>query len=276
METKKLTPEQIYEIEELANQEILKAPNVSHDEMPIEDAKKMGAIAFFGDKYGEKVRVLTAGPSIEFCGGTHVSNLGFIGSIRIISEGSIGSNIRRIEALTGDNAYHSYVKDRAELKNISESLKTTVPELPQKINSMNETIKELNSKVKTMRSEYLNALSSTYAGESDNDYFVIRHDNVTPDDLRILANGIKEIRKSAIVCCVGLNEEKNKAGLCVTVSKDLVDKGANASEIAADAVKLLGGGTAKNADLALGGGQNVNNIDEALTLLEKACKGFFK
>ena len=76
-----LTPEQISEIERLSNEQIISAANVTHLEMPIEDAKKMGAIAFFGDKYGEKVRVLTAGPSIEFCGGTHVDNLGFIGSI---------------------------------------------------------------------------------------------------------------------------------------------------------------------------------------------------
>lgn len=269
-----LTNEQLAEIEKLANEQVISAPDVTHVEMPIDEAKKMGAIAFFGDKYGEKVRVLTAGPSIEFCGGTHVSNLGFIGSIRIISEGSIGSNIRRIEALTGDNAYEAYVHDRETLKNLSDSLKSTVNELPQKISSMTDQIKDLNSKVKAMRAEYLNALSKTYAGESDNKYIVVRHDNVTPDDLRILANGIKDELKSAIVCCVGLNDEKNKAGLCVSVSKDLVEKGANASEIAIEAVKLLGGGTAKNAELALGGGQNVDKIDEALELLEKAAQSF--
>ena len=270
-----LTPEQISEIERLSNEQIISAANVTHLEMPIEDAKKMGAIAFFGDKYGEKVRVLTAGPSIEFCGGTHVDNLGFIGSIRIISEGSIGSNIRRIEALTGDNAYHSYVHDREILKNIADSLKATVKELPVKIKSMNDTIKELNSSVKKMRTEFLNALVSTYVADAKDGCLVFRRDNMTPDDLRILANGIKN-ELSGIVCIVGLNDEKTKAGICVSVSNEFIEKGANASTIASNAVKLLGGGTAKNSELAIGGGQNVDKIDEALISLQSSCDSFLK
>ena len=190
-----LSKEELSEIERLANEQLISGVNVTHIEMPIEEAKKLGAIAFFGDKYGEKVRVLTAGPSIEFCGGTHVDNLGFIGSIRIVSEGSIGSNIRRIEALTGDRAYQSYV-----------------------------------------------------------------------------ASGILAEVNPLIVCSVGLNKDKNKAGLCVAVSKDLIESGINASEIASNGVKLLGGGTAKNAGLALGGGQNIEKIDEALIALEQNCK----
>ena len=271
-----LTPEQLAEVEEIANQEILKAPDVTHQEMPIEEAKKMGAIAFFGDKYGERVRVLVAGPSIEFCGGTHVSNLGFIGSIRIVSEGSIGSNIRRIEALTGDNAYHSYVHDRETIKNLSDTLKSTPAELPAKISALAENVKSLTNQVKKARTDMLKSLVSTYAAQAGDKSLITRHDDATPDDLRVLASGIRDELKSGIVCIVGLNDEKNKAGLCVTVSKDLVEQGANASEIAADAVKLLGGGTAKNAELALGGGQNVDKIDEAIELLKASCEKFLK
>ena len=271
-----LSEEQLKEVEEIANQEIILAPNVTHEEMPIEEAKKMGAIAFFGDKYGERVRVLVAGPSIEFCGGTHVSNLGMIGSIRIVSEGSIGSNIRRIEALTGDNAYHSYVQDRETIKNLSDSLKSTPAELPTKVSALSENIKSLTNQIKKARGEMLKSLVSTYAAAAGDKTLITRHDDATPDDLRVLATGIREELKSGIVCIVGLNEEKNKAGLCVTVSKDLVEQGANASEIAADAVKLLGGGTAKNAELALGGGQNVDKIDEAIELLKASCEKFLK
>lgn len=271
-----LTDEQLAKVEEIANQEIILAPDVTHEEMPIEEAKKMGAIAFFGDKYGERVRVLVAGPSIEFCGGTHVSNLGMIGSIRIVSEGSIGSNIRRIEALTGDNAYRSYVKDRSTLKNLADSLKSTPAELPAKIAAMSDSVKDLTSKIKKARTDMLHSLVSTYAAQAGDKTLITRHDDATPDDLRVLATGIRDELKSGIVCIVGLNDEKNKAGLCVTVSKDLVEQGANASEIAADAVKLLGGGTAKNAELALGGGQNVDKIDEAIELLKASCEKFLK
>ncbi len=267
-----LSKEELSEIERLANEQLISGVNVTHIEMPIEEAKKLGAIAFFGDKYGEKVRVLTAGPSIEFCGGTHVDNLGFIGSIRIVSEGSIGSNIRRIEALTGDRAYQSYVEDQNKLKSLADSLKSTVPELPQKIHSMTDQIKMLNGEVKSMRSEYLSSLSKTYSKDINEKYFVFRHDNMSPDDLRNLASGILAEVNPLIVCSVGLNKDKNKAGLCVAVSKDLIESGINASEIASNGVKLLGGGTAKNAGLALGGGQNIEKIDEALIALEQNCK----
>ncbi|HAS12553.1 MAG TPA: alanine--tRNA ligase, partial [Acidimicrobiaceae bacterium] len=97
-----VTPEQIAEIEDLANHEILANPEARHYETSMEEARALGAIAFFGDKYGERVRVLEAGPnSIELCGGTHVSRLGDIGPVKIVSETSIGSNLRRIEAVAG-------------------------------------------------------------------------------------------------------------------------------------------------------------------------------
>jgi alanyl-tRNA synthetase len=267
-----VTPEQLDEIERLANDEIIKDPDVTHNEMPIEEAREMGAIAFFGDKYGDRVRVLVAGPSIEFCGGTHVHRLGFIGPIRITSEGSIGSNIRRIEAITGDIAIDSFVEDRKILRTLSGELKSTPDELVDKVSSIAQQLKDMQKELKAIKSAHLVSLAKEYATQSENSIVSIRHDGVTPDDLRTLCVAVRDQLGSAIVAAVGLNDDKSKAGICVVVSKDKVDTGANASEIVADAVKILGGGTAKNAELVVGGGQNVDAIDEAFDALKSSLQ----
>jgi alanyl-tRNA synthetase len=267
-----VTPDQLDEVERLANETVISDADATHEEMPIEDAKKMGAIAFFGDKYGEKVRVLVAGPSIEFCGGTHVDRLGFIGPIRIISEGSIGSNIRRIEAITGDSALASFAHDRIILRELSTELKSTPDELGYKVNSLQSQLKELSKEVKALRSQQLASLVPSFADKADNGVVIIRYDNATPDDLRTLSVGVRDVLGSALVGAIGLNDDKSKVGICVVVSSDNVAKGADASDIVKDAVTLLGGGTAKNAELVVGGGQNVAVIDEAAVALEKSLR----
>jgi len=265
-----VTPEQLREIEEISNLEVIKDPIVTHEEMGIEDAKKMGAIAFFGDKYGDKVRVLVAGPSIEFCGGTHVDTLGFIGPIRITSEGSIGSNIRRIEAVTGDNAYRAFVQDRILLETISSSLKTPILEVLPKVGQLISEVKDLTKQNKEFKQSAIKGQASKFAAQAENSIVAIKFDGASPDDLRTLAFAIRDELKSGAVGIVGLNEDKTKAGICVAISKDLVSAGANAAEIAKDAVALLGGGTAKNADFVVGGGQNVEKADDALNVLKSS------
>lgn len=260
--------EQLEQIERLANEQIIADHKVTHEEMPIEDAQQMGAIAFFGDKYGDRVRVLVAGPSIEFCGGTHVNSLGFIGPIRIVSEGSIGSNIRRIEAITGDVALESFNKDRAVIRELSSELKSTPEELKEKVSSLVTQSKELAKEIKQLKSAQLVSMAGEFAQHAENGTVVIRHDGATPDDLRTVASAVRDKLDSAIVGVIGLNDEKTKVGICVAVSKDKVEQGVNASEIVSDAIKILGGGTAKNAELVVGGGQNVDAVDEAQKALE--------
>ncbi|HMS24548.1 MAG TPA: alanine--tRNA ligase [Acidimicrobiia bacterium] len=258
-----VTQDQLNEIERLTNEEIIKDPEVTHEEMNIEDAKKLGAIAFFGDKYGDRVRVLVAGPSIEFCGGTHVDRLGFIGPVRITSESSIGSNIRRIEAITGDIALESFAHDRAILRELSADLKTAPDEISDKISHMRSQAKELTKTMKAMKSDQLKVQAAQYAQQAVGGVVVVRHDGASPDDLRTLCLSVRDILGTALVGAVGLNEDKSKAGVCVAISKDLVAKGADASQAVKDAVALLGGGTAKNPELVVGGGPNIAAIDEA-------------
>ena len=129
-----LTPAQLDQIEALANAEIIGDAPVRHYETTKEHAESLGAIAFFGDKYGDLVRVLEAGEhSIELCGGTHVHALGFIGPIKIVSEGSIGANLRRIEAVTGDGALARIHDEEAQLRSLADLLKVAPGELPDRV-----------------------------------------------------------------------------------------------------------------------------------------------
>ena len=265
-----VTPEQLSEIEAMANAEIIKGESVTHEEMGIEDAKKMGAIAFFGDKYGDRVRVLVAGPSIEFCGGTHVDSLGFIGPIRITSEGSIGSNIRRIEAITGDVAYQSFVDDRKNLDSISASLKVSPQEVLPKVAQMVAQLKELMKENKSYKQNVIKSEASSFVGQAVDGIVAIRYDGASPDELRTLAFAIRDEMKSGAVGVVGLSGDKSKAGICVALSRDVVANGLNAGELASQAVGVLGGGTAKNADFVVGGGQNIGEIDNALKVLKES------
>src|SRR5262249_46694329 len=132
-----VTPEQLAEVEAIANSEVISDAPVRHYETTMSEAQELGAIAFFGDKYGDVVRVLEAGEhSIELCGGTHVHALGFIGPIKIVSEGSIGSNLRRIEAVTGTGALDFIQEEEATLRRLGSALRASPRELTDKVERM--------------------------------------------------------------------------------------------------------------------------------------------
>jgi alanyl-tRNA synthetase len=268
-----LTRQQLDEIEALANAEIIGDAPVRHYETTKEHAESLGAIAFFGDKYGDLVRVLEAGEhSIELCGGTHVHALGFIGPIKIVSEGSIGANLRRIEAVTGDGALARIHDEEVQLRRIADALKVAPAEVPERITRLLEQVKELQDEVAAARSKQVHAEATTRAAEALDGTVVTRRDGLAPDDLRALAVATRDALGSGIAAYLGLGPDADKAGLAVAVSKDRVAAGASAADLARDAARALGGGTAKNADLVVGGGPKVAAIDEALELLTTAVR----
>ena len=128
-----VTAEQLAQVERLANAQVISDAPVRHYETTKAEAERIGAIAFFGEKYGDIVRVLEAGPSTELCGGTHVHALGFIGPIKVVSEGSIGSNLRRIEAMTGDGAFEYIEFEEQLLRRAGDLLRATPKEVPDRI-----------------------------------------------------------------------------------------------------------------------------------------------
>jgi alanyl-tRNA synthetase len=249
---------------------------VRHYETTKEHAESLGAIAFFGDKYGDLVRVLEAGEhSIELCGGTHVHALGFIGPVKIVSEGSIGSNLRRIEALTGTGALGRIAEEETQLRGLADTLKVTPAELPERVTRLVDQVKELERALAAERAKQAAGEASSLAAAASDGVVVVRRDGMTPDDLRTLATATRDALAAhhggGIAAVVGLGPDGAKAGVAVAVSKDLVTAGASAADIAGDAAKALGGGTAKNPELVVGGGPKVDAIDDALALLDRAA-----
>jgi alanyl-tRNA synthetase len=268
-----VTPEELERVEALANHEIITDSPVRHYETTKEHAEQLGAIAFFGDKYGDLVRVLEAGEhSIELCGGTHVHALGFIGPVKIVSEGSIGANLRRIEALTGDAALEHIRQEEARLRTTASLLKVEPDELPVRVERLLGELKELRTELDAERARQAVADAGVLAVSAVDGVVVERRDGLAPDLLRKLALATRDALGSGIVGLVGVGPDGDKASVVVAVTKDLVSAGVSAGAIAADAATALGGGTGKQADLAMGGGTTVDGIEEARALLVQRAK----
>ena len=265
-----VTPDELERIEAAANREIITDAPVRHYETTREHAEAIGAIAFFGEKYGDLVRVLEAGDhSVELCGGTHVHALGFIGPIKIVGEQSIGANLRRIEAVTGDAAFERIHDEERQLRRAAEALKVSSAELPDRIEQLQQQLKTLKDQVETARAREAAAEAAALAADAPDGVVAARRDGLDPGDLRRLVLATRDAVGSGVVALVGLGPDQKKAGLAVAVSNELVDRGVSAAEVAAQAAKALGGGTAKNAEVVVGGGTNVDQVDEALALVRR-------
>jgi alanyl-tRNA synthetase len=259
-----VTAEQISEIERLANAQVIADLPVRHYETTKGEAERIGAIAFFGEKYGDIVRVLEAGPSTELCGGTHVHALGFIGPIKVVSEGSIGSNLRRIEAMTGDGALEYIEFEEQLLRRAADLVRATPKEVPDKIERLNEQVKSLQDELNKLKAKEAASAAGDLATKAERGLLVARYDGLATGELRQLAVEVVRAMRSGIVVLAG--EASGKAAIAVAVSKDVVGKGASASTIAKPAAGKLGGGVGKGDDAVAGGGQNVAGIDDALAV----------
>jgi alanyl-tRNA synthetase len=271
-----VTAEQLARVERLANEQVISDAPVRHYETTKAEAERMGAIAFFGEKYGEIVRVLEAGPSTELCGGTHVHALGFIGPIKIVSEGSIGSNLRRIEAVTGDGALE-YVEQEEELLHRAATLLRAAPkEIPEKIERLSEQVRALQDELQRLKAKAAESVAADLAAGADDGAVVTRRDGLTNDELRRLAQETARALGSGVVALAGTGPDGIKAGIAVAVTPDLVERGVSADAIARPAAKALGGGVGKGADAVVGGGANADGIEEALRLVREQAPTWHK
>ena len=255
-----LSREQIRDIEDLANEQILSNATVTHTEMAKQDALELGAIAFFGDKYGDRVRVLQAGPrSIEFCGGTHVSSLGEIGPVKITSETSIGSNIRRLEAVAGTGLIDRLRSVEDRIVEASAALGVPVEDL---IDAVRKRIEEAKSS-KALIAELRRQLAASAAGDLIDDAvdnkLVAEVAAGTRDEVRDLAVSLRDKGLDAVVLISSPGGKGVAVASATKVGGDL-----NAGELIGEAMKLLGGGGGKGADLATAGGRNVEAIGDAI------------
>jgi len=263
-----LSGEDIAAIEDVANAEILANPTCRHYETSMEEAKAAGAIAFFGDKYSDTVRVLEAGPnSIELCGGTHVRALGDIGPLKIISEGSIGSNIRRLEAVCGDIPIQRLRHTESRLAEAAGVLGVPPEDVVEGAGRWAGELKALRDEVKQLRRKAAGDRAGELAAAADDGLVVARIDGVDRNELRDLA---VTVRDRDGVTGVVLATAPASGGVAF-VSAVVPGAGWHASDLLGDALKLVGGGGGRNPDFATAGGKDATRLDEALDLVRRAA-----
>jgi alanyl-tRNA synthetase len=259
-------PAELLAIEDLVNRHLRANEPVTHEEMAYDEAIRRGALAFFGDKYGDRVRVVRMGDfSTELCGGTHVRRTGDIGLLKLRSEGGVASGVRRIEALTGPGAL-SWVRDREQrLRELGEILKgpedaavERLQKLLQREKELERSLAELQSKVAGQRTGDLASKARRVNGIA---ILAARVDNVDDKALRELADRLREKLGTGIV--VLGTQRGDKALLLAAVTKDLVGR-YSAGEIIKKIAPVVGGGGGGRADLAQAGGPDPSKIDEAL------------
>ena len=263
-----LTAGQITEIEDFVNAEVLANPACEHFETTMDEAQRLGAIAFFGDKYGDVVRVLQAGPhSTELCGGTHVRALGDIGPVRIVSEGSIGSNIRRVEALTGQATIDSFRSVGNSATAAAKTLGVPANDLLDGVERLQSEAKSLRHEVAALKQKMAIGQAPTLAGQAVDGVVVARVDGLDRNGLRDLA---LSVRDHAGVEAVVLGAELDSGGVAL-VSAVTADGGYNAGALIEDAKKTVGGGGNPGDEFAVAGGSNAEALDDALDEVRAAA-----
>ncbi len=263
-----VTAAQIEEIEDLANREILANDPVRHYETTKAEAANLGAIAFFGDKYGDIVRVLEAGRhSIELCGGTHVRALGDIGPVKIVSESSIGANLRRIEAVTGTGPIERLRDEEGRLAELAEVLNVPVGEVVDGARKRVDEIKALRDEIKALKRQAAGGQATSLAAKAVDGVVVERVDGLERDTLRDVA---LQLRDQGGLRAVVLATAPESGGAAI-VAAVTPDSGFDASALLEDAKQLIKGGGGKDPILAVAGGKDAEGIDAALDAVRAAA-----
>lgn len=262
-----LEDDQIRAIEDLANQEILGNAPVRHYETTREHATEIGALAFFGDKYGDIVRVLEAGEhSVELCGGTHVRALGDIGPLKIISEGSIGSNIRRIEAVTGTGPIERLRQRESVLASAASALGVPPDDLLEGIHKRVGELRDLREEVTGLRRRLAAAEAGALAEAAVDGVLVARVEAEDRGEVRELAVSLRD-RPGMRAVVLGASPGGKGVALVAAVRPE---SGFNAGELIAGAVEMVGGGGGKGDLVAAAGGRDPARLDDALDLVRAA------
>ena len=275
-----LTADQLAEVEALVNRAILDAIEVDINEMPIEEAKKLGAMALFGEKYGNVVRVVNVpNTSVELCGGTHVSNTAKIALFRIVSEGSVAAGVRRIEAVTGEGVMKLICGYKNELdRAISAAKVSSADELEGKIASHHEEIKAQKQKIDQLNSKIASSQADNlFAGAIDvGGVKVIAAPFWSADTAAMRAAGDDIKAKNADTVAVFAAVDGEKVTFCAAAGADAVKAGAHAGNIVREVAKLAGGSGGGRPDSAMAGAKDKSKVDEALNAVADIVKSMLK
>lgn len=262
-----VTQEELTKIEQDVNQAIWASLPVDIEEMNIADAKAKGAMALFGEKYGETVRVVSAGTySIELCGGIHVGNTAEIGLFKIVSESGIGAGTRRIEAVTGAGAYRVMNQHLETLEQAAAVLKTKTTEVPVRIEALQQQLRETERANESLQAKLANIEAASLKDDVEeiNGVRVLakRVDVSDMDALRGMMDELKSSLGSAIIVLGSAQGEK--VNLVASVSKDLIDQGYHAGKLIKEVATRCGGGGGGRPDMAQAGGKDASKLEEAL------------
>ena len=274
-----MTPEEIAETEALVNKEIQAALPVTTQIMGIEEAKKTGAMALFGEKYGDEVRVVSMGDfSVELCGGTHVANTANITLFKIVSEAGIAAGVRRIEALTGNNVIEYYRQMEENLHTIAKTLKTSPAEITEKITHLQKEVKELQSENESLKSKMaqdsLGNVMDQVVEVKGVKVLASAVDGVDMNGLRDLGDQLKEKLGEGVVVLASAKD--GKVSLLAMATQGAMDKGAHAGNLIKAAAAIVGGGGGGRPNMAQAGGKNPDKIPEAIAKVAELVEGQLK
>ncbi len=275
-----MTEDEKNEVESLVNEYILNALNITMEEMPIEEAQKLGAMALFGEKYGKTVRVVTMGDaSIEFCGGTHLDNTAKIGLFKIVSESSVASGVRRIEAVTGTGVLKLLDEQISTISKSCEILKVANPnELTNRCASVMNEVKALEKEKESLQSEISNMKAkSMFENPTDVkgvSVVTATMNDVKPDILRKMGDEIKGNNPNMVAVIAGIDGAKGN--FVVVAGKDAVAKGVHAGKIAGKVSALTNGKGGGRPDSAMAGVGDINKIGDALNSVNDIVAEFVK
>lgn len=251
----------------MVNREIRAGLPVVTDVMTIEEAKKTGAMALFGEKYGEKVRVVSMGDfSKELCGGTHVANTGEIAAFKIVAEAGIAAGVRRIEALTGDGVFAYYKEIEKRQAEIAAMLKTSPAEIEEKIAHLQAEVKNLHSKNEALKAKMAKDAVGDVMSQVQEikgvKLLAVSLDDVDMNGLRDLGDQLKEKLGEGVVVLASV--AGGKVSLLTMVTEEAQKAGAHAGNLVKGMAALVGGGGGGRPNMAQAGGKNPDKVPEAL------------
>lgn len=275
-----MTPEEIKAVEDIVNKEIALSLDVVTTVSTVDEAKKMGAMALFGEKYGESVRVVSMGDfSIELCGGTHVKNTSSIGMFKIISESGIAAGIRRIEALTSKGVLDYFAGVERELEDAAKAAKSDTSSLVKKIAAMQEEIKTLSSENEKLKSKLANASMGDVMNDvkevKGTKFLAVRVEGIDMNGLRSLGDSLKNKLGEGVILIAG-TDGAGKVNLLAMATDEAVKAGAHAGNIIKEAASAVGGGGGGRPNMAQAGGKQPENIDLALSKAKEVLENQIK
>ncbi|MBR4150775.1 MAG: alanine--tRNA ligase [Firmicutes bacterium] len=272
-----ISAEDLAAVEDIVNNEILKFTPVETQVMPIEEAKKLGAMALFGEKYGAEVRVVNVpGFSLEFCGGTHVANIGQIGSLHILSESGVAAGVRRIEAVTGLAVKDALCAGEEKIADACAALKTNKDNLQKRAEDLMAELKAVKKELEELKAQNVSAglgdLLASAVPVGSAKLICRSFENTPADQLREISDQLKASEKSLVMVFAALNGEKNS--MMVSVTDDLTAKGVHAGQLIKKLATLCGGGGGGKADMAQAGIRDISKLPEAFALAQELLKEY--